>query len=286
MDDLHRMLALTAREFGADDARLELGGRDPGDDVVWCSLPDGVHRLVVIYDGPMPEPVSQLRERLRMFAETFTGTLGSLKAPRAAPDPRRSLDDALEVLAHQAEANDAFVVDETSPMIWGSSDGDRGPERLRDADRCAEAWALAQAAGVDLPAVLAGGDAGRLPDELGRLVPEILASAGASRTPEGWRRRLRSFAAASALRSMTAQQSGTSRWSVHDPDLAFLARGFGGIYWLVLVFESADFSELHAEAAMIHAAPWIERLVTSLPPVDPDDSPGGRVVKLRRLRPV
>ena len=134
--------------------------------------------------------------------------------------------------------------------------------------------------------VLVGDEAGRLPDELARLVTEILAAAeGAPRDRTHWHRRLRAFAAVAALRRMTSDQPGSSRWSVHDPDLAFLSRGFGGIYWLVLVFDDPDFSELHAEAAMIHAAPWIERLVTSLPPVDPDGK-GGRVVKLRRLRPV
>jgi hypothetical protein len=36
---------------------------------------------------------------------------------------------------------------------------------------------------------------------------------------------------------------------------------------------------------MIHASPWIEKLVSALPPIDP--GPGrGQVARLRRLRPV
>jgi hypothetical protein len=45
------------------------------------------------------------------------------------------------------------------------------------------------------------------------------------------------------------------------------------------------FSELHAEGALIHALPAIERLVTSLPPRDPAAG-GAKVAVLRRLRPV
>ncbi|MDQ3037679.1 MAG: hypothetical protein M3Y87_35125, partial [Myxococcota bacterium] len=63
-----------------------------------------------------------------------------------------------------------------------------------------------------------------------------------------------------------------------------MVRDFATIYRLVLVFDAA-FSELHAEAALIHALPAIERLVTSLPPRDPV-SGGAKVAVLRRLRRV
>ncbi len=285
MDDLARVLALTVQELEADDARLELGGREPPSDVVWCRISDGPYRLVVVYDGPLPQPVDVLRDRLRLLIGSFASTLSAVRTPPSAPDPQRSLDDALEVLAQQTRARDALVIDETSPIIWGASDREHGPEDVSDAERAALAWRLAQEAGMDLPAVLAGAIApAELPDDLARLVTEMLAAAeGATRTVEQWSRRLRTFAAIARLRERAGAHPGSSRWSLRETDFALLSRGFVGIYWLLLVFDDPDFSELHAEAAMIHAAPWIERLVTALPPVDPDGK-GGRVVKLRRLR--
>ena len=189
VDDLARVLALTAAELEADDARLELGGREPPADVVWCPVGDGPYRLVLVYDEGPPQPVEQLRDRLRLLVGSFASTLSAVRTPPAALDPQRSLVDT----------------------------------------------------------------------------------------------RLRTLSAIAALRAHSAQQPGSSRLSLREGDYALLSRRFGGIYWLLLVFDAVDFSELHAEAAMIHAAPWIERLVTALPPVDPDGK-GGRVVKLRRLR--
>jgi hypothetical protein len=69
-----------------------------------------------------------------------------------------------------------------------------------------------------------------------------------------------------------------------DPELSLLVRPFATIYRLVLVFDG-PFSELHAEAALIHGLPAIERLVTSLPPRDPHTG-GAKVAVLRRLRRV
>lgn len=286
MEDLQRILDLTCKELEADDAHLELGGRDPGDDVVWCRLPDGAHRIVVFYDGDRPASVEALRDRLKLVVGGFSSSFGSVRPPRPPSNPRRSLDDALDVLANQTGAREVLVVDETSPMVWGSSTGEEWPENVHDAARAVEAAELARRADVDLAAHLAGEASDKLPDELARLVPELLAVAeGVTRDTQAWTRQLRTFACVTALRDK-ADGTGITRLAEHEPGRSFLARGFGGIYWLLLVFDDPGFSELHVEAATIHAAPWIERLVTSLPPVDPDGGPGGRVVKLRRLRPV
>jgi hypothetical protein len=61
-----------------------------------------------------------------------------------------------------------------------------------------------------------------------------------------------------------------------------LARGFAGSYALVMAFD-APYSELHAEAALLHALPTIERLVLALPPIEPPDNPR-KVVRLRPVR--
>ncbi|MAQ16078.1 MAG: hypothetical protein CMN30_14975 [Sandaracinus sp.] len=289
MEELQRLLEVICKELGADDAHLELGGKDPGDDAVWCALPSGF-RLVAFLPtrDRSADELTALREKLVFLARSFDATLDRVSppAPRPTGNPQHALDDALDVLAGQTRALAAMVLDVDSPVVWGSSLSPRGEEDLEDAARAAEALALAQASGIDLAAVLARDANPELPTELERVVPRLREAAGEPRERTDWSKRLSVFASVSALRDAFARESelGT-RHAVHDADLAYLARSFGGIYWLLLAFEVSAFSELHAEAAMIHALPWIERLVTALPPVDPGGG-GGRVVKLRRLRPV
>lgn len=280
MEEFERLLELVRRELGADDARLELGGREPKEDAVWCEVEGGM-RLVAIFDEPVDDVASR-REKLSFLARGFEETLSLVPAPPVRrSDPQGALDDALDVLASQAAAMTALVVDDDSPVLWGCSMEPRGPEDLADALRAAQALTIANEASFDLPRHLALGE-GRPPDELVTLIPKI-RDAGEERSANEWDRRLRVFAAVSSLRG---EDLSSTRHVVHDPDLSFVARQFGGIYRLVLVFELDRFSELHAEAAMIHALPWIERLTTAIPPFEPDDRPGGRVVNLRRLRPV
>jgi len=290
VDDVPRLLEVVRRELGADDARLEIGGRDPDDDAVWCEVEEGV-RLRAIFDSPPEANAAELRERLEALVTSFAETLQSAPTPSRRPlDPQHALDDALEVLTAQAGSLFAVVIDHSSPVVWGTSARPRGPEDLNDAARAAEAIALANAMGIDLPAVMAG-ETEELAPELSSLVGQLRASAapeGDDRDAAEWGLRFRLFAALSALRGAMDEDETGTRHAVHDPDLAFLARSFGGIYWLLLVFDETSFSELHAEAALIHAQPWIERLVEALPPVDPGGGGRGmgRVLRLRHLRPV
>lgn len=284
MDDTLRLLEVVRRELGADDARVEIGGRDPGDDVVWCAV-EG-RRLVVVFDDAPEQSLAELRERLETLVRAFPTTLEPREKPRRVIEPQRALDDALDILAQQSTATHALVIDDSSPVIWGSSDLHRGPEDIVDAKLAAEALTLASAAGMDLAAHLAGVVKDPLPEELQRLIRQMhVASEHQPRDIARWRDVLRVSAALVTLRDSIAREPTATRFALHDPDLAMLARGFGNIYWMLLVFDRAGFSELHAEAAMIHASPWIEKLVSALPPVDPSGG-GGRVTTLRRLRPV
>ncbi len=291
MEEISKLLEVIRKELDADDARLELGGKDPGEGAVWCALPSGFRLVVLLPDAGAErtdEELAALRERLVFLARSFDATLDRVSppAPRPTGSPQHALDDALDVLAGQTSALAALVVDNDSPVFWGSSLNPRGDEDVSAAERAAEALALADAAELDLGAILAGTNEGPVPPELERHVAQIRADAGDERDADEWNRRLTVFAATAALREACRGEGelGT-RHAVHDDDLAYLARSFSGIYWLLLAFEVSQFSELHAEAAMIHALPWIERLVLSLPPIDPDGG-GGRVLKLRRLRPV
>ena len=287
MEELERLLELVRRELGADDARLELGGKPPDDDAIWCVLPNQF-RLVAVFDEAPRESVPSLREKLVFLARSFDATLDQVSAPepRRNFNPQDALDDALDVLATQAHALAALVIDNDSPVFWGTSLFPRGEEEVSDTENAAAALDEADEAGIDLPSVLAGATETELSPSLDRWVARAREHAGEPiEDPVEWNRRLRAFASIAALRKSIGGGQVDNRRAVHDAALAYLARSFGGIYWLVLSFDRSAFSELHAEAAMIHALPWIERLVTSLPPIDPDGG-GGRVLKLRRLRPV
>ncbi len=291
VEDVLRLLSLVRRELGADDARLEFGGRQPEADAVWCNLEDG-YRVVVIFDDTPPNP-RELRDRLKLLVLSFTDTFQQA-APRVGrkEDPGGALDEALDVLAQQSGAIEAIVVDAQSPVVWGTSAVPRGSEDLKDAERAWEALGEAKKAGVALPALLAEqrwpGLEGASGDTLRKAYHRLREAAGREgehRSEGDWTKRLRTMAAMVLLRQSLQPHPGQTRVVRHQSDGPLLARGFTGGYWLLLVFEAPDFSELHAEAAMIHALPWIERLVEALPPVDPNDG-GGRVFRLRALRPV
>lgn len=287
MTDLDRLLEVIAAELGSDDARMELGGRDPAEpDAVWCRTEEG-HRVRAIFDGELPEPAGLLCEKLEALVAAFGDTLdASVETSLGPSDPQHALDESLDVLAAQTRAIAAVVVDDSSPVIWGSSLSPRGPEDVRDAHELAEILIKAQANELELVPLLAGGDPPQgLPLEIAEYlvhahaVPELRA-----RDAESWIERVRVLKAVADVRAQLDGEQGHTRLVEHDDESPYLARNFSGPYWLVLVFAVEDFSELHAEAAAIHATPWLARLVEALPPVDPGG--GGKVIKMRRLRPV
>jgi len=63
----------------------------------------------------------------------------------------------------------------------------------------------------------------------------------------------------------------------------WLARPFGGIYWVMMVFD-APFSELAADGQLVRALPLIQARVFALTPREPDGSDPARsnVVRLRK----
>ena len=285
MTDLERLLELVRSELKADDARLELGGRDPaGDDVIWCRTREG-HRVVVTFDGERPE-LEATREKLESLVAAFGETLEAAVETTLAPsDPQHALDESLDVLAAQTRALAALVVDASSPMVWGSSLKPRGPEDVLDAFDFQRIHASALEAELELVPLLAGGEVPEtLPDDVAeylvrvRALPEL-----AHRDEAEWSTRGHALEAGATVRHALEGDPANTRMVDHG-ECPFLARNFAGPYWLILVFAVDDFSELHAEAAAIHATPWLTRLVEALPPIQPGG--GGKVISLRRLRPV
>lgn len=284
-----RLLELVQRELEADDTRLEIGGRDPDDGrVIWHRLPSG-WRIVALFAEP-PDDRRRAEERLARFAESFSGVIQPA-APEARGYDRQAashhLDDELEALAARAGALGCVVIDDKSPVLWGTSEPRRDGSDVEGALRLA-GWAReAQRIGVDLVDLLQNEEE-TLPAHLERLgigaaEREVLISRVAKlrergrRSAAAWRRQLCVARAIEKVRENKHDHG--SRVTLQEEGLGVLSRSFANIYHLVLAF-AGGYSELQAEGALLHTLPLIEKLVLSLPPVDPE--PGARVIRLPR----
>ncbi len=272
---LLRFLGLVERELDAEAARIELSAHEPGPDVVWAPMAHGF-RVVVTLRGP--HVAAEARARLATIVESFSGVLAEAALPavrEASQTAIATLEEALDLLAHRARAESAWVVDDSTPEIWGGSLPHEGLDvtRALRVDRLARA---AERGEIPLAQLVALEDRlrpwlaehGFSPTEAKQLETDL------DELPRG----VPDGALLRMLRTLAAVR--TKRES---PDPSFTRR-FAGIYELVLVF-SGPYSELHAEAAVVRALPLIERLVTSLPPRDPVAT-GAKVAVLRRLRRV
>jgi hypothetical protein len=270
VDDIERFLEIVCREVEAVDARLELGGRPPTSPaLVAHAIRDGC-RLVAVFEHP-PSDREAVSHKLAQLAGSFATTIEtsiatSIETPlqtRIGLDRRQHgsstsyghvdgsarviLDEALAVLARQADALAAVVIDDRSPVVWGSSEPHPRIDDVEAAQRIVSAVAH--------------------DDEL--LPADVDALRGAELDP----RRM------AVLRAITATRSACGpRLTEAGGEFGVLARPFGGIYRLILAFDGT-FPTLRAEGALRRALPAIERLVTDLPPLDP--GPRGRVLSLR-----
>jgi hypothetical protein len=259
VEEIERFLELVRRETGATDARLELGGRPPRrPELVAHEIDDGI-RLVAVF-VVAPDDREAVTEKLAALASSFSTIVDRIRpepdlhlapvAPSTRTKAHAALDDALGVLARHADAIAALVIDEGSPVVWGSS---QPRPRIEDVDLAVR--------------VVEGLDRG---DDLADL--EKLASIP-----------LDDDQVATLRAIVETRHADAPRLTLSEDELGVLSRPFGGIYRLVLSFDR-PFPTLRAEGALRRALPAIERLVTDLPPLD--DGPkgkGGRVLSLRPL---
>lgn len=163
MESLHRFLEVASRHVGAATAHLQLGG-EPDPDPARVSLDlEGAWRLVVRFEAP-PADAELVRGRLEDLMESFPGIQAHADGvqspvPTLAHEKRQALGEALETLAAITKATRAVVIDDDSPVIWGTSKpsvdltdvrsarlivGPNAPEAVSDDDRvAARAIALA-----------------------------------------------------------------------------------------------------------------------------------------------
>lgn len=284
-----KLLDVVKRELEAVEARIELGTREPDDPSVLCSSLKNGWRLVVVFAEP-PTAKDELSERLEVYAKSFTGLTTHPEDWSAMSRELvgRRLDDELAEISERAGALRALVIDRQSPMIWGTSGARRADEDVDTGIKTAEALDAAVKGGVDIEQLLSGS---------AEEVRELLNKRGApgtflsresdrirseSRSENAWRHHVLVSCAIRGVRRLLAAdtQGAHLREMVHQPPRFYLARAFASIYCLIVVFDE-EFSELHAEAAVVHGIAAIERLVMALPPVDPPPR-GGKVISLRQ----
>ncbi len=236
-----RLEALIQRELGATRVELvapEMAADIPANDgALWVALPRGYTLLVEVPDTGADR--MSLQEKLEVLVESFNETLaealGGVERPRTA----EALQAELQALTAAAGAVDAAVIDATSNVTWCAADADDATPHVT-----AE---LAQVIEFD--------------PEKRRSSP---APARAPKAPI--------VRAIEAVRgdSLIATLPKGGSLSHHDRNgpVPYVARSFGTIYVLILVFD-APFDELRAERALHARMGIIERLVLALPPLEP-----------------
>ncbi len=290
---LLRLLEMVKRELGADDARVEVGGKEPSSDLAISVQLSESRRVVALFEERKPS--IDARSRLLSLVEAFSGTATPEANQRKRPPgalTQALLNEQLGMLAERLNALRVLIVDGASPVIWGSSDPfQRTRDGVDDALRTARVVASAKEEGLDFAELLAAGleqaggmlaksDAGR--GLIGTILREIdlLHAERIVRDADEWRAVVLASIAIAQLRQHPPLQAAQprARRVTHEEDFGALAKPFACSYWLVSVFDR-PFSELRVEGTIVRVLPRIERLVLALPPVDPPPAKG-RVVRL------
>jgi hypothetical protein len=283
-----RFLDLLCKELGADDARVEIGGRDPDDPrFLWVNVEGGFRVVAVFAQEPPGRAFAQ--QRLVQFAAGFTQTLADVQLPvppSVPPDsPVKRLNAALEALRSRSGGVGVVVVDAQSPVLWGASEPAWHDEDVTTLVQIGQALGTVLATGVELDAICAL-QAADVPSRLRDLGVDheraaLLGGVLAQRDETALRHHLLTCLAIARARA-ESEPGSNARWAHHETQFGYFVRGFANIYLLVVVFEGA-FSELYVESAVVHALPAIEQLLLALPPLDPGPkAKGGRVIRLRR----
>jgi len=294
-----RLSTILRRELDAERVSFVPAGEAPEDDATTLTWDLGRGRhLVVAFTEPPPDP-EEKRTRLAALVEAFPDHFDEVSAetPRHRPEPAEALKAELAALAGRSGALVAFVIDATSPVVWGASEAPSGTDDPKMEARLCGIFTRAHEAGIAWLELLRRPPTAPMPERKEpedavvrplRLVPrvdELAPLEGADREEISRRAQLARLAITRIRKNPTLAELHRGEHlheAVREDGLGYLARSFATIYVLGLVFPG-PFDELGAERAVIRALPAIERLVVALPP--DDSSPthrAGAVVALRR----
>lgn len=288
MNELLKLLGLVRRELGAVDVRAEVGGQPPEDPhLVWVPL-EGGFRVVAVLARP-PADRRALIERLQALVAPFPDVIDSVTPPPTsmAIAQQLELDQELANLAQRATGLCAVVVDERSPMVWGTS---RGSMEGWDIHAMEDLVGLKRSLGqhqLSAEEWLSPG-----PEEVPEDIDETqiqrwlhraqrLAALAPTWTGQDWQTALKTAEAVLMARAACSGGRAPDRFAKHRSEIGVFAKGFAQIYMVVIAFEG-PYSELHAEGPLVRHLPVIERLVLALPPVEPPP----RRAKVIQFRPV
>jgi hypothetical protein len=280
-----RFSELVRRELGASQVLVARGDDPPQPGAVVVPLSDG-GRVEARFDAGL-EDVEAVTRRLEILVRAFESVL-----VEQAPVPKKrapvavSLHDELRAVAMRCGAVDALVIDAHSPVLWASA------TQGTTADLHAEATIPDEAR--NMLRIVRESHRGAL-TALGRVDAETFSvvvpdldgpwdpGPAANETTVALAARV--LAKVRALPQVaTLHRGGHLAHTESEGDLAYVARGFAGIYVLVLLFEAAP-DEIRVERSLRDALPRIERLVLALPPQDPDPVPAGAIaLRPRRKR--
>lgn len=289
---LVKTLRFIQHTVGACHATVELGDRWPSG---VAEPTAGVHRLVqdlgpgvrliLFFEGEVP---GHAKEKLGLLVDSLDDVArGARRAASVFPMPRaqRELSLRLLELAESSGAVRAVVLDGTSPVLFGDSHDDQARLDVEDALHAVRLSRRVSEVPGDVARALQSGEAGALAETVenplaGRLTAREwhqLALMAEAPADVALASQLQLHHAIAALREDDREQD---RCAAMDGPVPFLARRFASIYWVLLVFHE-PFNELVADGHLVKALDAIERLVISLPPLDPDDP-----AKVRRFKPV
>lgn len=301
---LQEFLTIVRRDLGADDARIERAKeadavRDaPG--TFRRALP--FEHCLVIQFSPVPEDVDARLRRLDMLLSSFSAMLGeklsALHEPAQTPtgaraQPAESLHEELAALAMRAGAMDALVIDAHSPIVWGAAvedpaakEGETAAEGAPEKGASVLSLELERARRKSPQADRKGGAGWVEPFSNLSNLSNLPMMEAMPHTPSRESISARVLERVRALPEVSAlPKGGHLRVSASEPEFGYSAHSFAGIYVLILVFRGGEpMDELGIKRALVNALPVIERLVLSLPPLDPVPVAGAAAMPRRRRR--
>lgn len=275
-----RLLELVQTKLGAADARIEIGGEPPTDErCVWAEA--GPHRrLVVVFRAP-PDDRTEAQRQLQALLEAFHDAAATPSPTAIRPsvppvETRAALDAELAALCVSTNARSALLIDSSSPVVWGRSHDliPSAVEPLLEIGAAVDPHALRDALATGTI-----GDAVR-DDEMAARVRRRLEEFDGDDDPAVL---LLSARAAHEARTL-AEADPNAVATLHRVEGAgsgvpITVHGLAGVYLLVLAFDER-FSELHVERAVRANKSRLERLIGSLPPIEPPPDKA-RVVRLK-----